>query len=132
MNLGGDVAMPIMKSRSFLVALILFAMMIAIASAKAQSDRAESIAEATAPVDPPRLDIDESTLFAELVTHNKLRNAALLGYTEHRTYEVTDTTAGRCARRNADKWSIAGLTRRLLSRHLNQARGSCAIWHSTL
>jgi hypothetical protein len=82
--------MPIMRITSFTVALALFGMMLT--SARAQSDRAESSTDVTAPVEPPSPDIDESTLFAELVTHNELRNAALLGYTEQRTYEVTDTT----------------------------------------
>ena len=82
--------MPIMKITSFTVALVLFGMMLT--SARAQSDRAESSTDVTAPFEPPSPDIDESTLFAELVTHNELRNSALLGYTEERTYEVTDTT----------------------------------------
>src|SRR6266481_3581144 len=73
--------MPIMKIRSFLVALILFGMTMTIASARAQSDREESSADVTAPVEPTPPDIDESKLFTEL-----------LGYTEQRTYEVTDTT----------------------------------------
>jgi hypothetical protein len=60
--------------------------------AKAQSDREERSADVTAPVDPPRPDITESQLFAELLTHNELRKSALLGYTEMRTYQVTDTT----------------------------------------
>jgi len=46
--------MPIMKIRSFLVALILFGMTMTIASARAQSDREESSADVTAPVERPR------------------------------------------------------------------------------
>ena len=84
--------MPIMKIRSFLVVLILMGMMTNITSARAQSDREESSADVTAPVESLSQDIDESRLFAELLAHNELRNAALLGYTEQRTYEVTDTT----------------------------------------
>jgi hypothetical protein len=84
--------MPIMKVRSLLVALILFGMMTTITSARAQSDQEESSVDVTAPVEPPPPDIDEPRLFAELLAHNELRNAALLGYTELRTYEVTDLT----------------------------------------
>src|SRR6266481_2656120 len=119
--------MPIMKIRSFLVALILMGMMTNITSARAQSDREESSADVTAPVEPTPPDIDESRLFAELLAHNELRNAALLGYTELRTYEVTDTTgkvraqeSGQMEYRAPDKKTFAttsesgsGLVRRL-------------------
>jgi len=84
--------MPIMRYRSLLVALILIGMMTAVERAKAQSDREEGSADITAPVEPSPPDIDETRLFAELLTHNELRNAALLSFTEQRTYEVTDTT----------------------------------------
>src|SRR5947209_12576631 len=84
--------MPIMRIRSFLAALILFGMLMTIASARAQSDREQSSADVSAPVEPPPPDINETRLFTELLTHNELRNAALLGYTEQRTYEVADTT----------------------------------------
>ena len=82
--------MPIIKSRSVLVALIFVGMMITVTSARAQSNREESSADVAAPIEPPPPDMDESRLFAELLTHNQLRNAALLGYTEQRTYEVID------------------------------------------
>lgn len=82
--------MPIMRIRAFLVALILFGMTMTITSARAQSEREESSGDITAPVEPPPPDIDESRLFAELLTHNELRNTALLGYTELRTYQVID------------------------------------------
>jgi hypothetical protein len=85
-------AIPIVGIRSFLMPLILVGMMTAVASARAQSGQEESDADVTAPVEPPPPDIDETRLFTELLTHNELRNAALLGYTEQRTYEVTDTT----------------------------------------
>ncbi len=119
--------MPIMKIRSFLVVLILFGMTMTIASARAQSDREENSADVTAPVEPTPPDIDESRLFAELLAHNELRNAALLGYTEQRTYEVTDTTgkvraqeSGQMEYRAPDKKTFvttsesgSGLVRRL-------------------
>ncbi len=119
--------MPIMKIRSFLVVLILMGMMTNITSARAQSDREESSADVTAPVEPTPPDIDESKLFTELLAHNELRNAALLGYTEQRTYEVTDTTgkvraqeSGQMEYRAPDKKTFvttsesgSGLVRRL-------------------
>ncbi len=119
--------MPIMKIRSFLVALILMGMMTNITSARAQSDREENNADVTAPVEPLSPDIDESKLFTELLAHNELRNAALLGYTEQRTYEVTDTTgkvraqeSGQMEYRAPDKKTFvttsesgSGLVRRL-------------------
>ncbi len=119
--------MPIMTFRSLLVALILMGMMTAVDRAKAQWDREESSTDITARVDPPPSDIDESRLFAELLTHNELRNATLIGYTEQRTYEVTDTTekvraqeSGQMEYRAPDKKTFvttsesgSGLVRRL-------------------
>jgi len=67
-------------------------MMTAVDRAKAQSDREETSADITAPVEPFPPDINETRIFTELLIHNELQNAALLGYTEQRTYEVTDTT----------------------------------------
>ena len=119
--------MPIMKIRSFLVAVILFGMTMPVAIARAQSDRKESSADVTAPVEPLSPDIDESKLFTELLAHNELRNATLLGYTEQRTYEVTDMTgkvraqeSGQMEYRAPDKKTFvttsesgSGLVRRL-------------------
>jgi hypothetical protein len=82
--------MPIMKSRSLPVAFLLFGIIITTASAGAQADREMGGADLAAPIEPLPPDINESGLFAELLTHNQLRNAALLGFTELRTYEVTD------------------------------------------
>jgi hypothetical protein len=86
-----DMTMPNVRTTSYLVALILVGMMTTRASARAQSDGEESGADLTAPVEPPPAEIDETRLFTELIKHNELRNAALLGYMELRTYEVTDT-----------------------------------------
>jgi hypothetical protein len=119
--------MRILKIRSFFVAVILLGMMMTIASARAQSDQDESSTGVTAPVEPPPPDINETWLFTELLAHNELRNAALLGYTEQRTYEVTDTTgkvraqeSGQMEYRAPDKKTFAttsesgsGLVRRL-------------------
>jgi glycosyltransferase involved in cell wall biosynthesis len=120
-------ARPIARIRSFLVALILVGTMTAVVGAKAQSDRKESQTDVTAPVEPLPPDINENQLFSELLTHNELRNAALLGYTELRTYQVTDTTgkvraqeSGQMEYRAPDKKTFvttsesgSGLVRRL-------------------
>jgi hypothetical protein len=84
--------MPNVRTTSILVALILVGMMTTTARVRAQSDWQESSADVRAPVEPPPPDMNETRLFAELLTHNELRNVALLGYTEQRTYEVTDPT----------------------------------------
>jgi hypothetical protein len=84
--------MVIVNFRSFVVAIILFGTILTAASARAQSDRRESSADITAPVEPPPPDVGETQLFDQLLVHNQLRNAALLAYTEHRTYEISDTT----------------------------------------
>jgi len=84
--------MPISKSRYFIVLFIAFELTTIVARARAQSDSTESSADVATPVEPLPPGIDEATLFAQLLTHNELRNAALAGYTEQRTYAVTDTT----------------------------------------
>jgi hypothetical protein len=102
-------------------------MMTTVVRANAQSDREESSADVTAPVEPLPPDINDSRLFDELLTHNELRNAALLGYTELRTYAVTDLTgkvraqeSGQMEYRAPDKKTFvatsqsgSGLVRRL-------------------
>src|SRR5712671_4808075 len=84
--------MLIMKIRASLVFLVLLGLIVSISGARAQSDREENSGNVAAPVDPLRPDVDEDKLFTELLAHNQQRNAALLGYTEQRTYKVTDTT----------------------------------------
>jgi len=84
--------MLIIKIRASLVVLVLLGMIVSISGARAQSDREENSGNVAAPVDPPRPDVDEDKLFTELLAHNQQRNATLLGYTEQRTYRVTDTT----------------------------------------
>jgi len=82
--------MPILKFKNIPVTLILMGMGLNITTAKAQSFPVASNAPVTAPVEPLPPDIDETKVFTELLAHNELRNAALLGYREERTYEVTD------------------------------------------
>src|SRR5690349_45223 len=89
-KLGGQVAKPILKFRPFLMALVLCALVLTINIAIAQTDRGENSSDLTTPIEPPTPDINETQIITELLTHNQLRTAALLGYTEQRTYEVTD------------------------------------------
>ena len=84
--------MPLPKFSALLAMWVLCGVMTFALGAKAQSNRETNSADVTAPVEPLSSDIDESRLFAEMLVHNELRNAALLGYTELRTYEVTDMT----------------------------------------
>src|SRR5258708_9186778 len=119
--------MLIQKIGVFPLVLVLFLLMLNLSGARAQSDREESGADVAAPIEPLPPDIDESSLFSELLTHNELRNAALAGYTEQRTYQVTDLTGrvraqeiGRMEYRARDKNTVAttsesgsGLVRRL-------------------
>src|SRR5258708_20050068 len=84
--------MLIMKSRACLVFVGRLGMIVNISRARAQSDREVNSGNVAAPVDPLRPDVDEDKLFTELLAHNQQRNATLLGYTEQRTYKVTDTT----------------------------------------
>jgi hypothetical protein len=119
--------MPDMKVRFFLAAVVTGGMMFTPPTAGAQSFRSESSADVTAPVEPLPSDIDESRLFHELLSHNELRNAALAGYTEQRTYAVTDMTgrvraqeSGQMEYRAPDRKTFAttsesgsGLVRRL-------------------
>jgi Outer membrane lipoprotein-sorting protein len=84
--------MLITKIRASLVVSVLLGMIVAMSNARAQSDSEESRGNVAAPVEPPPPDVDENKLFTELLAHNQQRSASLLGYTEQRTYKVTDTT----------------------------------------
>src|ERR1700739_675696 len=81
-----------MRARPFPTILIFLGTMIAVTTGSAQSGRVSSSADITAPVEPSQRDIDETKLFSELLAHNEIRNAALAGYTEERTYAVTEMT----------------------------------------
>ncbi len=74
--------MLIPKIRVFPLLLVLFSLMLNQSGARAQSDREESGVDVAAPIEPLPPDIDESSLFSELLAHNELRNAALAGYTD--------------------------------------------------
>ena len=83
-------AMPILKIRSFLVALILLGMMLPVASDRAQSEQDQSSADVMAPVESLAAEVSGNQLLAELARHDQVRNAALVAYTEMRTYQVMD------------------------------------------
>lgn len=115
------------KTKLILATVLLGGMMFTALPAGAQSFRSEIGADVTAPIEPLPSDIDESRLFRELLSHNELRNAALAGYTEERTYAVTDLTGRLRAQESGEmeyrapdqKWfattseSGSGIVRRL-------------------
>ena len=119
--------MPVLRFRSLLAALVLCGVMTPAVGAKAHSDREDTSVDVAAPVEPLPSAMDENTLFTQVLTHNEIRNAALLGYTELRTYQVTDTTgkvraqeSGQMEYRAPDKKTFvttfesgSGLVRRL-------------------
>ena len=82
--------MTTIRFRSFLAAFIFVAMISAAVGTNAQSDREESATGIQAPVEPAPSEIKGSQLLAELAMHDQVRNAALLAYTELRTYQVMD------------------------------------------
>jgi hypothetical protein len=67
-------------------------MTLTIAKVQAQPGGDEAAADVTAPMEPLPPGMNETQLFTELLAHNELRNATLQGYTEQRTYAVTDPT----------------------------------------
>ena len=119
--------MPVLKFRSLLAALVLCGVMTPAVGAKAHSDHEDTSPDVGAPVEPLSSAIDENTIFAQMLSHNAVRNAALLGYTELRTYQVTDTAgkvraqeSGQMEYRAPDKKSFvttfesgSGLVRRM-------------------
>ena len=99
-----------MRARPFSTILIFLGMTIAVTTSSAQSSQVMSSADITAPIEPSPRDIDETKLFSELLAHNEIRNAALAGYSEERTYAVTEMTgkvraeeSGRMEYRAPDK-----------------------------
>ncbi len=90
--------MRVLKIKACPLALVFFALMLTLTNARAQSDGRNGSDTVAAPIEPIPADMDEMQLFSQLLTHNALRNAALAGYTEKRTYEVTDLTGNVRAR----------------------------------
>jgi outer membrane lipoprotein-sorting protein len=66
-------------------ALVLFA-----ANAKAQAPQQEGESDLIAPLEPLQAGVTADQLFARMITHNELRSAALRDYAVHRTYQVVD------------------------------------------
>src|ERR1700735_4539600 len=118
--------MPNTKINFSFVAAILIAMTVFAAGAQGQLTQ-ESQVDLTTPLQPLRSDVPEGQIFSELLAHNELRNATLLGYTSLRTYQVVDLKGkvhaqeiGRMEYRAPDKKTFvvssekgSGLVRRL-------------------
>jgi hypothetical protein len=83
-------AIQAQRTKLLLVVITVLVVLAAPSGAKAQSDEQVGDVEITAPVEPVPTGIDENTLFMGMLLHNKLQNAGLLGYSEQRTYRVTN------------------------------------------
>jgi hypothetical protein len=106
--------MSILRIKAFLLALLFFGLVLTMSGARGQSEGRQSGDDVAAPIEPLSADIGETRLFTELLRHNELRNAALAGYTEQRTYQVTDMSgrvraqeSGQMEYRTPDKKSFA-------------------------
>lgn len=106
--------MRILRNKAFPLALVFFGLVLSTSSARAQFGGRQNGEDIVAPIEPLSEDIDETRLFTELLSHNELRNAALAGYTEQRTYQVTDMSgrvraqeSGQMEYRAPDKKSFA-------------------------
>jgi hypothetical protein len=82
--------MSILRIKTIPLAILFFVLVLTRSSAKAQFGGRQAGDDVAAPIEPLSADIDETRLFTELLSHNELRNSALAGYTEQRTYQVTD------------------------------------------
>jgi hypothetical protein len=78
------------RTKLLLVAITVLVVSAAPNGAKARSDEHVGDVEITAPVEPVPTGIDENKLFMGMLMHNELQNAGLLGYSEQRTYRVTN------------------------------------------
>ncbi len=106
--------MSILRIKAFRLALLFFGLVLTMGGARGQSDGRQSGDDVAAPIEPLSADIGETRLFTELLRHNELRNSALAGYTEQRTYQVTDMSgrvraqeSGQMEYRAPDKKSFA-------------------------
>jgi hypothetical protein len=84
--------MAIQPQRTKLLLVVITVLVVSAApnGAKAWSDEQVGDVEITTPVEPVPTGIDENKLFMGLLMHNELQNAGLLGYSEQRTYRVTN------------------------------------------
>ena len=85
-----NVAPSMNRRKSFLAAITLAGIVAMAVAANAQSDRHDLSAEVKAPVESPTAEINGAQLLSELAVHDQIRNAALLAYTEMRTYQLVD------------------------------------------
>ena len=86
---GRNTTTPNAKINLFFVEAAFLAMTSFAVGANAQLDQ-QGQSELTAPLEPLRPGITEIQIFDELLAHNALRSATLLGYTALRTYQVVD------------------------------------------
>lgn len=77
------------KIKCRLLAVLLAGLIASGVDARAQLGQPGEAA-ATAPLEPLRPGVTEDKVFAELLSHNELRKAALIDYTVLRTYQVVD------------------------------------------
>lgn len=77
------------KIKPLLIATILIALTTSAVCAWAQL-RLESDQALATPLEPLRTGVTEGQIFAQLLTHNEMRKAALIDYTALRTYQVVD------------------------------------------
>ena len=84
--------------KRLLLAALLVAFMETVARPADQSSQSDSSQEAIAQVDPPPPAASGSQIFAELLRHNELREAALTRYSVLRTYEVRSNAGKLYAR----------------------------------
>ena len=80
--------MPYVKG-NFCVVATLVAMTLSAIGARAQLTQ-ERERDLTSPLQNLRSGVSENEIFSELLAHNELRSATLLGYTVLRTYQVVD------------------------------------------
>jgi hypothetical protein len=92
------VAMLDVTIKHVLLTVLLVAFIETAARPANQSSQSESLQEAAAQVDSPAPAPSGSELFAELLRHNGLRDAALTRYSVLRTYEVRSNTGKLYAR----------------------------------
>jgi len=86
----GEMAIPSVRVR-VLMAAIFIGLTTWLPHAKAQLSQESDQALAT-PIEPLRSGVTEDQIFTQLLAHNELRKAALIEYTDLRTYQVVDLT----------------------------------------
>jgi hypothetical protein len=75
---------------SFVFALVIGALALFAASAKAQAALEEGQSDVTVPLEPLRAGVTADQLFVRMIARNEVRSAALREYAVFRTYQVAD------------------------------------------